>query len=196
YKTINEVYYLLNIIFKSAIAHGLINKNPLDIVFKQKHESKHGTALSKEEEQKLLKETEGTRYQLLFAVALYTGLRPNEYKTAFITKKFIIANNSKQKNNKTALKKIPITPLLKPYINGITELNFPRIEYMRDKMKEILPNHKLYDLRTTFYTRCQECGVAEVALKKFVGHTLGGLADTYTNVSDEYLIKEGNKLIY
>lgn len=33
-------------------------------------------------------------------------------------------------------------------------------------------------------------------LKLFVGHSLGQLRDAYTNVSDEYLINEGNKLNY
>ena len=62
------------------------------------------------------------------------------------------------------------------------------------KGKEILPNHKLYDLRTTFYSRCIECGVADVAQKLFVGHSLGELGNAYTDVSDEYLLKEGKKI--
>lgn len=132
----------------------------------------------------------------MFAVGLYTGLRPNEYKTAIIEGDFIVANNSKRKNGKVELKRIPINPMLKPYLGGVTDIKFVRLEAMRMKLKQILPNHKLYDLRTTFYTRCMECGVAEVAIKKFVGHTLGGLADTYTDLSDTFLLKESEKLNY
>ncbi len=140
--------------------------------------------------------TAGTPYKLMFAVGLYTGLRPNEYKTAIIEDNFIVANNSKRKNGKVELKRIPINPMLKPYLGGVTDIKFVRLEAMRMKLKQILPNHKLYDLRTTFYTRCMECGVAEVAIKKFVGHTLGGLADTYTDLSDTFLLKESEKLNY
>ena len=126
----------------------------------------------------------------MFAIALYTGLRPNEYKTARIEDNFIVANNSKRKNGKVELKKIPITPI------GVTELHFTRLEQIRNQFNKILPGHRLYDLRTTFYTRCMECGVADAAIKKFVGHTLGGLADTYADLSDEFLFKEGQKLLY
>lgn len=195
-RTADEIYSLLNVILKMAIAHGIITRNPLAIVVKQRHEREHGKALTKTEEKLLLEKTAGTRYQLLFAVALYTGLRPNEYYTASIQEKFIIAVNSKRKNNKTEYKRIPISPMLAPYVDTVDELHFPRIEYMRDKLKAILPGHKLYDLRTTFYTRCQECGVAEVARNEFVGHSLGTLGDTYTDLSDEYLIKEAEKLKY
>ena len=86
--------------------------------------------------------------------------------------------------------------MLRPYLEGVTELRFYRVEHIRDKMKEILPDHKLYDLRTTFYTRCQECGVAEIAHKEFVGHSLGILEKTYTDLSDAFLLKEGEKLNY
>ncbi|MDE6597985.1 MAG: site-specific integrase [Clostridia bacterium] len=195
-RTAEEVYSLLNCILKSAIAHGIIDRNPLAIVVKDKHERKHGKALSVDEERKLLSETAGTRYQLLFAVALYTGLRPNEYATARIDGNFIIAVNSKRKSNIVEYKRIPITPMLRPFLDNVTELHFVRLEYLRDKIKAILPQHILYDLRTTFNTRCQECGIADVARKTFMGHSLGKLDNAYTDLSDEFLLHEGNKLKY
>ena len=195
-KTAEDIHCLLNIIFKAAIKHGLITNNPIDMVVHNKHEREHGKALSKDEEHSLLTKTKGTPYNLMFAIALYTGLRPNEYKTARIEGDFIVANNSKRKNGKVELKKIPITPMLKPYLEGVTELKFTRLEQIRNQFNKILPGHRLYDLRTTFYTRCMECGIADAAIKKFVGHTLGGLADTYADLSDEFLFKEGQKLLY
>lgn len=195
-RTEENVYTMLNMLFKVAVKHAVIEHNPMDMVFHTKHERKHGKALTKDEERKLLTETEGTPYQQMFAVALYTGLRPNEYKTAYIENGFIVANNSKRKNGKIELKKIPIMPMLAPYVKDGDELTFYRLEQIRHKFNSILPRHKLYDLRTTFYTRCTECGIAEVAIKKYVGHTLGGLADTYADLSDEFLIKEGQKLRY
>ena len=195
-KTAEDVHSLLNIIFKAAIKHGLITNNPIDLVVHNKHAREHGKALTKDEEQLLLSSTAGSPYQLMFAIALYTGLRPNEYKTARIEGNFIVANNSKRKNGKKELKKIPITPMLKPYLNGINELHFTRLEQIRNQFNRILPGHRLYDLRTTFYTRCMECGIADAAIKKFVGHTLGGLADTYADLSDEFLFREGQKLLY
>ena len=166
------------------------------MVFHKKHEREHGTALSKDEEKKLLTETAGTPYQQMFAVGLYTGMRPNEYFTAKVEGDFIVANNSKRKNGKVELKKIPITPMLAPYVKEGDELKFFRLEQIRHKFNGILPGHKLYDLRTTFYTRCTECGIAEAAIKKYVGHALGGLADTYTDLSDDFLLKEGKKFVY
>ena len=195
-KTAEDLHSLLNIIFKAAIKHGLITNNPIDMVVHNKHEREHGKALTKDEEKLLLDKTAGTPYQLMFAVALYTGLRPNEYKTARVESDFIVANNSKRKNGKVETKKIPITPMLKPHLKGVSEFHFTRLEQIRNKFNAILPGHRLYDLRTTFYTRCMECGIAEAAIKKFVGHTLGGLADTYADLSDEFLFKEGQKLFY
>lgn len=195
-KTNNEVYSLLNGIFKMAIAHSIISKNPLAVVIIEKHKRTHGVALTKDEERKLLDSLEGSRYQTLMAIALYTGLRPNEYKTARIEDNFIVAVNSKRKNGKVEHKKIPITTMLKRYLNGVDKLDFPRLEYMRDNFNKILPNHILYDLRTTFYTRCEECGVAPPARDEFVGHSRGELNKTYSHLSDEYLLNEGKKLVW
>lgn len=195
-KTAEDVFTLLNKIFKAAIKHNLIVNNPMDMVFHEKHEREHGKALTKQEEKVLLEETAGTPFQIMFAVALYTGMRPNEYATAQLKGEFIIAVNSKRKNGKIEHKKIPITPMLKPYLQNVTKLDFASPEVIRRRFNKILPNHKLYDLRTTFYTRCQECGVAPVARDEFVGHSLGALGNTYTDLSDDYLFDEGQKLNY
>ena len=195
-RTAEDIFTLLNLTFKAAIKHGILQNNPMDMVFREKHEREHGTALSKAEEKILLDAVKDTPLEIMFAVALYTGLRPNEYETAVIEGNFIRARNSKRKNGKTEYKKIPITPMLMPYLKGKTELNFLSEKTIRNGFNQILPSHKLYDLRTTFYTRCTECGIAEVAIKKFVGHALGGLADTYTDLSDEFLLAEGSKLNY
>ncbi len=193
-KSADEIFSLLNAIFKMAIAHGIIVRNPMSVIIHDRHENEHGKSLTKDEERKLLRETAGTPYQLMFAVALYTGLRPNEYTTARIEGQFIVAVNSKRKNKKVEYKKIPITSMLRKYIDGVTEFKFYVLNRIREKFRSIFPDNKLYDLRTTFYTRCTECGVADAARDEFVGHSNGKLSDTYTKLSDEYLLKEGKKL--
>ena len=105
--------------------HRLIDYNPLDIVIHAKHESDHGVALTKEEEKKLLNNTSDVILRNALALGLYTGMRPNEYKTAKIEGKFIVAVNSKRKNGKIEYKKIPITEMLKPYLRD--GINVPNI---------------------------------------------------------------------
>ena len=195
-KTAEEIYSIMSIVFKGAIAHSILTKNPLDIIVRKKHEREHGSALTKDEEKILLEKTAGTEYQLMFAIALYTGLRPNEYETAKRDGDFIVAVNSKRKNGKVEYKRIPITPMLKPYIKDIQKFTFYKPYTLREKINAILPNHILYDLRTTFYSRCTECDVSDKAQKLFVGHSLGELGNAYTCVSDEFLLKEGEKLNY
>ena len=195
-RTTDDIFSMLNVIFKAAVKHAIIEHNPMDMVFHKKHEREHGTALSKDEERKLLDSMKGTPYELMFAVALYTGMRPNEYKTAKIEGKFIVARNSKRKGGKIEYKKIPIHPMLSPYMQGVDELKFCNEDTLRDKFRKLFPERRLYDLRTTFYTRCQECGVSPVARDTFVGHSLGELGNTYTDLSDEFLYAEGQKIKY
>ncbi len=132
----------------------------------------------------------------MFAVALYTGMRPNEYETAKIDGKFIVCKNSKRKNGKVEYKKIPISPMLEPFLKNVSELKIYKPYTKREKLGKILPNHILYDLRTTFYSRCKECGVSEYALSEFMGHSLGALGNAYTDLSDGFLLKEGQKIKY
>ena len=140
--------------------------------------------------------TAGTPYQLMFAVALYTGLRPNEYATARIEGNFIIAVNSKQKTKKVEYKKIPITPMLRPYLENVNELHFYTVNRISEKLHVYFPKHTLKDLRRTFNSRCIECNVNEYARKRFMGHSLGKLGEAYTTLSDEFRISEGEKFFY
>ena len=72
-RTEENVFTMLNMIFKAAVKHGVMTHNPIDMVFHTKHEREHGKALTKDEEKLLLSSTEGTPYQRMFAIGLYTG---------------------------------------------------------------------------------------------------------------------------
>lgn len=192
-KTHDELHSLLNVIFKCAINHNIISINPLNMVLHIKHEKQHGKALTKAEETTLFNSIKNNEIKTLIALILYTGLRPNELESAKIENKFVIAINSKRKNGKIEFKKIPICNKLKPYIDNNIPTNRD-LKTIRKEFNSILPEHRLYDLRTTFYTRCQELSVEPIARNLFVGHSLGTLGNTYTDISDEYLLKEGEKL--
>lgn len=202
-KTAEEVHSLLNQLFKGAIKHGYIVHNPLDLVVKTKHESEHGTALTLEKEAQFLTLLNNDKYAPIFITALYTGMRPNEYEHAEFKDGFVVTINSKRKNGKIEYKKIPLHPMFAPFvtpafIQDFNALKKTEVNTLRRYFCKNFANiaSKLYDLRTTFYTRCQMCGVSEPARNEFVGHSSGILKDTYTDLPDNYLLKEGEKIKY
>ncbi len=193
-KTADEVYSLLSVIFRCAINHGVLQRSPLVMVAHTHHQRENGTALTKEEETVLLDFLSDSVYLLPAVLMLYCGLRPNELQTAIIDGDFIKAVNSKRKSRTVEYKRIPIIDRLRPFLPGDGIIKIPTLDILRRRIRAALPKHKLYDLRTTFYSRCKECGVSEHALKHFVGHSLGALGNAYTDLSDEYLLLEGKKL--
>ena len=198
-KTTDEIFSMLNCIFQYAVDRGTLTLNPMKTVVHVPHKTKHGKALSLDEEKKLFDATLGTEYQVMFAIALYTGMRPNEYETASLHDGMIIAKNSKRKNAKFGdieWKRIPVCPMLAPFLEGVTEIDMYIAETMRYKFKEIFPNRSLKDLRTTFYTRCETCDVSDVARDEFVGHSSGAIHDSYSDLPDDYLKKEAKKICY
>ena len=193
-KTADDVYSLLSIIFKGAIAHGIIERNPMATVFKPKHQRENGVALTRQEETILLAHVAGSDCECGVALALYCGLRPNELYTAQLDGNFIKTPNSKRKSKKVEYKRIYVCSRLRALLPADGVLRIPQPNKLRNKIHEVLPSHKLYDLRTTFNTRCKELGVAEPARAHFMGHSLGVIGIAYTDLSDDYLQKEGKKL--
>lgn len=192
-KTADDIYSILNQIFQAAVKHGLIRLSPLSMIFHKQHDKQHGKALSKDEERLLLNIAEP--YRTSFAFILYTGLRPCEYSSAKVDGEFIIAINGKRKGSKTEYKKIPITKKLRPFLSS-DKIPTPSPNVLKIQFKRILPNHKLYDMRTTFQTRCTECGISDAAIGFFMGNSIGVLKDAYTDLSEEYLLQEGKKFDY
>lgn len=195
-KTAQDIYSILNQIFACAVKHGLIKLNPIGMCFRAQYDKEHGKLISKEEERKVLTAYAGTSYQIYFAVVFYTGLRPSEYTSAIIEGNFIKARNNKRKDGKIDYKRIPITPMLRPYLHNITQLDMPKPRVLNNRFKKVLPNNKLYDMRTTFQTRCSECGIPDNVIGIFMGNSIGKLKDAYTDFSDEYLLRESKKLNY
>lgn len=200
FKTADELYSLMNAIFKFAIDNHLIVHNPCSAVIREGYEKESSVALTKDEERLLFEKShDEPLFELAFALALYTGLRPNELKTARIEGDFILAVNSKRKRiGKTTeraveYKRIYICNRLRVYLtDGLPNLPTPQL--LRRRIKKALPNHILKDLRKTFNSRCKELGVSDHARKHFMGHSLGRIDGTYTEFSKEYLLSEGKKL--
>ena len=193
-KTADDLYSLLSIIFKGAIAHGIIERNPMATVFHHKHERENGIALTVEEESRLLNAVQNTVYQHATALSLFCGLRPCELKTAVLDGDFIKTVNSKRKTKKVEYKRIYICDRLRDLLPEDGKFYICDLNKLRAKIRDVVPEHKLYDLRITFNTRCKELGVADHARMHFMGHSLGALGNAYTDLSNDYLHKEGSKL--
>lgn len=190
-----DTHSLLNQIFACAVKHGLVKINPVGMCFHQNGERTHGTAFSKTEEEKLLNAYDG-KVRTALAIMLYTGLRPNEYATATLDGSFIKAINSKRKNGKIECKRIPITDMLRPYLQGVTELPKVTTCLLNKRIKAIFPEHTLYNARTTFQSRCTECGINETVIGLWMGNSIGKLKKAYTDLSDEFMLKEAKKFKY
>ncbi len=202
-RTMENCDGLLRQIFQYAVACEIIDKHPMAAIKRVKAYRKNGVPLSKSEEQAFLQAIGGTKYEPVFLLSLYTGLRPCELSSASVQEGFIVARNRKQKDKRVVFKKIPITPMLEPHLPLIRAAIEDGDLLNRDErhynviFQEFCESHTLYDLRTTFATRCQECGVPEQVTQIWMGHVPSTLLGrVYTKFTDEYLLKEGKKVKY
>lgn len=195
---------LLVQIFDAALGERLIHANPMNAVHVLQYETNKGTALSYQEEAELLRKIENHPYRLSMALLLYTGVRRSELPTLQIKDGFVIVQNSKRKiTQKATFRKIPVTPMLLPYLataskQDIIDAVSPARDILSRHFKLLCPSHHLHELRHTFITRCQECEVAREVVSVWAGHAADKTmtSTVYTHFSDEFMAEQGAKVDY
>ena len=169
------------------------------------YQPKRGQTLTKDEETRLVnyckthKNVEGTDALLVF---LYFGLRKSELRSIEIVDgKWLQCETSKERlGQNVVLRKIPFTPMVKkvlPYIDFKRAKN-TNLNTISTRMKRLLPERHPHELRYTFVSRCKEAGVLSEAVSIWAGHSLSGTitSTVYTHYSEEFQLKEAEKVVY
>ena len=202
YRSAEAVYVILKAIFNFAVAEDIVPKSPLNIIRKPKHATKHGQALSLDEERIFVEKCVERRTQrgYAFLFLLFTGIRRSELASAEISSPWIIVTTSKVRRGEEPQKrKIPISPMLAPFIQFMTkEVLSSSPEKLTKEFPTFLPERHLHELRHTFITRCQECGISRELTSLWAGHRADNTmtSNVYTHFSDAYQLEEIKKLKY
>jgi integrase len=176
-RTAKKIMQILKPLFAYAISDGLIQRSPIDKVIIGTYEQEHGSALTRDEERDFIRSFTSdpqNAYKQAFAFILYTGLRRSELASVVIDESWVTVVSAKQrKGRKEKSRRIPISPMLRkvlPLIN-VEKIKKLNIDGMTREFKKAVDNHHLHDLRHTFITRCQECGIARELVSVWAGHS-------------------------
>lgn len=205
YRTATKIYQTLNAVFEYAVGEELLERSPMRKLRPPKYEEQNGIALTLEEEREFVALVNGCKClpeikaALLFL--LYTGIRRSELATARIEGDFVsVACSKVRKGFKERRRLIPITPMLARWLPGINleELHAVRPDALTQAMKRLMPSHHLHELRHTFITRCQECGVPREVVSVWAGHAADNTqtSNVYTHFSADFMKKQAEKVDY
>lgn len=196
-RTAKKVYQLLSALFDFAVADELINVSPMAKIKLSHYEQESGVPLTRKEEKYLLDSfaENPTIFKQAYIFIMYTGLRRSELQTVKVDNGWISVVTSKQrKGYKEKVRNIPISPMLKPYMDKIDIENITKLStgLLTNKIKDIFPNHHLHDLRHTFITRVQECGIRREIASLWAGHKADSSITTtvYTHLEQNKQIQE------
>ncbi len=201
-RTALKLYTILNELLACARAEKIIDTNPMESVAKPTYVADNGAALTYQEEKKfirlLFEKNHPCRYAMVFL--LYTGMRRSELKNATTDGIWITTVCAKTRKGKKKTRRIPISPMLRLYMEFFIPENLSfKDDLLSRVVPKFLPGHTTHDLRHTFITRTQECGVPEQLVGLWAGHTpdkRNMTASVYTHFSDEFQLKEIEKVKY
>ena len=206
FRTCHKMKMVLSAVFDYAVADEVLNRSPMQKVVVVSYEENHGVALTRQEEKQLidaLYEKPESINRQAFVFLVYTGLRRSELMTAELDGDWIHVTTGKQRLGKKPKKRsIPVSPMLKKVLNLIYVDQIKAIapNTLTGKFKILMPNHHLHELRHTFITRCQECGVPREIVSLWAGHaadsSITTLVYTHLEQAKQRQLDEIAKVIY
>lgn len=206
-RTAQKLHLLLTCIFDLAV-EDLEIKNPMKKIELPYHESKKGSAFTKQEERKLVDyciKNKNRAATSALLILLYFGLRQSELAGITVENETLTCTTSKQLKGRIEVKRhIPFTPMAKKVLSYV---DFEKAKETKQRtiasaMRRLFPNHHPHELRYTFITRCKECGVNPEVVMLWDGHSFDKDVKTtevdrgYTDYSQDYLRKEALKVDY
>ena len=205
FRTAQKVYQTLSAVFAYAVSDEKIMRSPMDKIVVGYYEQEHGTPLTRSEEADFIRAFMGDPgvYRQAFAFILYTGLRRSELSSVTVSDKWITVTTSKQrKGKKEKQRRIPISPMLRkilPLID-VAAIKALSVGSLTKWFKVYCPSHHLHDLRHTFITRCQECGIQRELVSLWAGHAADSsiTSAVYTHLEqfEDRQLEEMQKFIY
>lgn len=195
---------ILKALFEYAEIDELIVRSPMLKIKLPYYEAENGQALTMTEEIEFVAKCleSGTRSGKAFIFILCTGLRRSELASAEIVDgKWVRVISAKQRiGRKERTRMIPISPRLKKLLPDLdlSEIKDLYPNRLSRTFKEWLPNHHLHELRHTFITRAQECGISRELVSLWAGHKADNTmtSNVYTHFSEEYQLQEIEKFDY
>ena len=195
-----DIYDILNNAFSLAFKFDLINKDIASLLDKPKHKKEHSIPLTLDEINTFLSTIKDSRCEYYFTFMLYSGCRRSEglnllWEDIDEEKGLIHIRGTKTDNSDRFIPYFDDLKILFSKIkrNGNKVFRHKK-DYVSKQFKLYCPNHKLKDLRTTFCTRCCECGVNIKVAQKWMGHnSIKTTADIYMQVSRDFILSEANK---
>lgn len=175
YRTAQKVALLLSAVLDYAVDDGIISRNPMKRVRVARYEQERGQPLTREEEKLLISAFENcpTVYLQAYVFLLYTGIRRGELASVEIKNGWIHLTTGKQRKGvKQKQRRLPICPMLEKHLLQIDVTSIKALSpaMLTKHIKEFLPAHHCHDLRHTFITRAQECGIKREIVSLWAGH--------------------------
>ena len=207
HRTAEKLHQILCCVFDLA-CEDLHILSPMKKIVLPYHEPKKGSALTREEEKKLVEfciEHKDNETSSALLVLLYFGLRRSKLKTISVENEMLTCITSKTKMGRSEVKRsIPFTPVFRrvlPFVD-FEKAKHTNVNTIYTTFKRLFPNHHTHELRYNFITRAKEAGYNLEAVMIWAGHSFdkdvasSAVDRGYTDYSQEYLVQEAQKIDY
>lgn len=174
-RTAKKVALLLSAVLDYAVDDGIIERSPMKRVIVARYEQERGRSLTIGEEKELIQAflAHPTVYAQAYVFILYTGIRRGELASVFLDNGWVTVITGKQRKGvKPKRRRIPLSPMLQKFLPIIDIEAVKRLPLgpLTNRFKAFCPAHHLHDLRHTFITRAQECGIKRELVSLWAGH--------------------------